>query len=150
MAPFSHNPLIPQVLSPGFSPQTSQYSPSGLLLLSSTDVFQSALQNNSSFQAVMLDPCDLTSYGSAGRRGRDFRPRFSGPRQLQCGLPGKLQARCGSDSWAAVHGQVLRLLVILLISTGGSHCICTPGMGGFLVSQCVMRWEDTGDLRYAC
>ncbi|KAJ8793320.1 hypothetical protein J1605_000315 [Eschrichtius robustus] len=57
--------------------------------------------------------------------------RVSGQRRILCRVTVKLWVRCSADPWAAFPGRILRPLGFLVVCTGGSHCLCTPGTGGF-------------------
>lgn len=137
MTQFSHSPLIPYPLSPGFSPQTSQRGLNSLCIATVSGCFSPCVARQRCFPGRKACPFGMTSYGSAGRRGRDFRLRVSGQRRILCRVIGNLWVRCSADPWAAFPGRILRPLGFLVVCTGRSHCLCTPGTGGFLVSQCV-------------
>lgn len=136
MTQFSHIPLIPYPLSPGFSPQTSQRGLNSLCIATVSGCFSACIARQCCFPGRKACPFVMTSYGSAGRRGRDFRLRVSCQRRILCRVIGNLWLRCSADPWA-FPGRILRPLGFLVVCIGRSHCLCTPGTGGFLVCQCV-------------
>ena len=121
------------------APKSHNVVPIVFVVLRSVGVFQPVLHHRGTFQACRRTPNGVTSYGSAWRKGRDFRLRVFRPRRKLCREIGKLWVTYGAHPLAEVHGRILGAVGFLAVCTRGSYCLCTAGMGGFLVSQRVWR-----------